>query len=230
MKASVLTAFGPPEVLQLREVAAPVAKGHDVLIRVRATSVNFGDLLVRNFATLSPRAFHMPWQFWLIGRLSFGLRRPRVRILRSEFSGTVEAVGAHVTQFEKGDAVFGCSGPSMGAYAELLCVPERAVLALKSTKLGNEEAAACPYGALMTLGLLRKVRRQRQQRVLVVGASGGHRPHGHPAGKEPLRRHGGRRLRHGSATTTTSKSAREPSRRCWRCARTCASRTVAVRE
>lgn len=153
-----------------------MAKGHDVLIRVRATSVDFGDLLVRNFATVSPRTFHMPWLFWLIGRLSFGSRRPRVPILGSEFSGTVEAVGAHVTQFEKGDAAFGYRGPSMGAYAELLCVPERGVLALKPTKLRDEEAAACPYGALMALGLLRKIRqqrRQRRQRVLVAGASGG---------------------------------------------------------
>lgn len=173
MKASVLTAFGPPDVLQLREVAAPVAKGHDVLIRVRATSVNFGDLLVRNFAAVSPRAFHMPGLFWLIGKLSFGFRRPRIRILGSEFSGTVEAVGAHVTRFKKGDAVFGYRGPSMGAYAELLCMPERGVLALKPANLTDEEAASCPYGALMALDLLRKIRLQPGQRVLVVGASGG---------------------------------------------------------
>lgn len=69
MKAAVLSAFGPPDVLHLREVTAPVVKGHDVLIRVRATSVNFGDLLVRNFAAVSPHAFHMPWLFWLIGKL-----------------------------------------------------------------------------------------------------------------------------------------------------------------
>lgn len=173
MKAAVLTDFGPPEVLQLREVAAPVASGRDVLIRVRATSVNFGDLLVRNFAAVSPRDFHMPWLFWLIGRLSFGFDRPRVHILGSEFSGIVEAVGARVTRFKKGDAVFGYRGPRMGAYAELLCMPERGVLATKPTNVTDEEAAACPYGAVMALDLLRKIRVQPGQRMLVVGASGG---------------------------------------------------------
>jgi len=78
VKAAVLTEFGPPEVLHVREVAAPVAKGsHDLLIRVRATSVNFGDTLVRNFAAVSPRTFHMPWFFWLVGKLYFGFRKPR---------------------------------------------------------------------------------------------------------------------------------------------------------
>lgn len=134
----------------MREVAAPVVTGHDVLIRMRATSVNFGDLLVRNFAAVSPRCFHMPWLFWLIGKLSFGFRRPRVHILGSEFAGTVEAVGARVT-----------------------CMPERGVLAKKPANLTDEEAAACPYGALMALDLLRKIGLQPGQRVLVVGASGG---------------------------------------------------------
>ena len=144
-----------------------------MLVRVRATSVNFGDLLVCNFAAVSPRAFHMPWLFWLIGRLSVGFGRPRVHILGSEFSGTVEAVGAHVTRFKKGDAVFGYRGPRMGAYAELLCMPERGVLACKPANLTDEEAAACPYGGLMALDLLSKLRLQRGQRLLVVGASGG---------------------------------------------------------
>ena len=121
MKAAVLTEFGPPEVLHVREVAAPVAKGgHDLLIRVRATSVNFGDTLVRNFAAVSPRTFHMPWLFWLIGKVAFGFRRPRIHILGSEFAGTVEAVGERVTRFNKGDAVFGYRGSRMGAYAEYL--------------------------------------------------------------------------------------------------------------
>ena len=119
MKAAVFIEFGPPEVLHVREIAAPVAQGrHDVLIRVHATSVNFGDTLVRNFAAVSPRAFHMPWLFWLVGKLTFGFRRPRIHILGSEFAGTVEAVGELVTRFNKGDAVFGYRGARMGAYAE----------------------------------------------------------------------------------------------------------------
>ncbi|MCC7324390.1 MAG: alcohol dehydrogenase catalytic domain-containing protein, partial [Gemmatimonadaceae bacterium] len=173
MKASVLTAFGPPEVLQVGEVAAPVAGEHEVLIRVRATTVTFADRLVRNFAAVSPRAFHMPWLFWLVSKLSFGFRTPRVRILGSEFSGTVEGVGARVTQFKPGDAVYGFRGARMGAYAEYLCMNERGMLARKPATLTFEEAASLPYGALMAMALLRTLGLQRGQRLLVVGASGG---------------------------------------------------------
>ncbi|MFN8061105.1 MAG: NAD(P)-dependent alcohol dehydrogenase [Vicinamibacterales bacterium] len=173
MRAAVLTAFGPPEVLRIGEVATPTPKPHEVLIRVRASSVNFGDTLVRNFAAVSPRAFHMPWVFWLIGKAAFGFTRPRVSILGSEFSGTVEAVGDDVTRFKRGDTVFGYRGPRMGAYAEYLCMPEQGVLAMKPGNLTDEEAAACPYGALMAWGLLRKLHLRPGQRVLVVGASGG---------------------------------------------------------
>ena len=173
MKASVLTAFGPPEVLQVGEVGTPVTGEHEVLIRVRATTVTFADRLVRNFAAVSPRAFHMPWLFWLVSKLSFGFRTPRVRILGSEFSGTVEGVGALVTQFEPGDAVYGFRGARMGAYAEYLCMNERGMLALKPATLTFEEAASLPYGALMAMALLRTLGLQRGQRLLVVGASGG---------------------------------------------------------
>ena len=174
MKAAVLTEFGPPEVLHMREVGTPVVKGgHDILIRVHATSVNFGDTLVRNFAAVSPRAFHMPWLFWLIGKLAFGFRRPRIHILGSEFAGTVEAVGTRVTRFNKGDAVFGYRGARMGAYAEYLSMPENGVVTAKPANMTYQEAAGCPYGALMALGLLTKTHLQPGQDVLVVGASGG---------------------------------------------------------
>lgn len=174
MTAAYLDQFGPPEVLGLREVAAPpMAHAHDVLVRVHATSVNFGDTLVRNFAAVTPRAFHMPWLFWFIGKLTFGFTRPRVHILGSEFAGTVEAVGTEVTRFRSGDAVFGYCGPRMGAYAEYLCVRDDAIVARKPDRLTWEEAAGCPYGALMALGVLRKAGVQRGEHVLVVGASGG---------------------------------------------------------
>lgn len=174
MKAAYLAEFGPPEVLRVRDVAAPVpAHPHDVLVRVRATSVNFGDTLVRNFAAVTPQAFHMPWLFWLIGRVTFGFRRPRVHILGSEYAGTVEAVGAEVTRFQPGDAVFGYCGARMGAYAEYLCVRDTAIVTRKPDRLTWDEAAGCPYGALMALGVLRKAGVQRGQHVLVVGASGG---------------------------------------------------------
>lgn len=173
MKASVLTGFGPPHVLQLREVPRPAPKANEVLVRVHATAVNFGDTLVRNLAAISPRKFHMPFLFWLIARFSYGFRTPRVRILGSEFSGEVEAVGKAVTRFRKGDQVFGYCGPFMGAYAEYLCMPENGVLTTKPANMTAEEAATIPYAAVMAYGLLKKVRLRPGQRVLVVGASGG---------------------------------------------------------
>lgn len=173
MKAAVFTEYGPPEVLHLSEVAEPVPGDRDVLVRVRATSVNFGDSLVRNFKAISPRKFHMPLLFWLIGRGTFGFTRPRRTVLGSEFAGEVVAVGRDVSRFEVGEPVFGYSGPRMGAYAEYLCVPEDAVMTSKPSTLTDEEAAAIPYGAIMALGLLRKAHIQPGQRVLVVGASGG---------------------------------------------------------
>lgn len=173
MRASILTEFGPPDVLQLRDVARPVPKDRDVMVRVRATAVSFGDTLVRNFAAVTPAEFHMPWLFWLIGRLTFGFRRPRIGILGSEFAGEVEAVGERVKRFKKGDQVFGFTGPRMGAYAEYLCVREDGVVTAKPANMTYEQAAAGPYGAIMALGLLRRIRLRPGQRILVVGASGG---------------------------------------------------------
>lgn len=173
MKAVVFTEYGPPDVLLVREVATPVPNDREVLIRIRAASVNFGDMVVRNFKAVTPAKFHMPLLFWLIGRVTFGLRRPRVRILGSEFAGEIAAVGRDVTRFKEGDQVFGFRGPRMGAYAEYLCMPERGVLAAKPANLSFTEAAAVPYGALMALSLLRKIDIQPGQRVLVNGASGG---------------------------------------------------------
>ncbi|MGB5758714.1 MAG: NAD(P)-dependent alcohol dehydrogenase [Acidimicrobiales bacterium] len=145
----------------------------DVLVRVHATSVNFGDTLVRNFKAVSPRQFHMPLLFWLIGRAQFGIRRPRTQVLGSEFAGEVAAVGRRVTRYKVGDRVFGFRGPRMGGYAEYLCVPEQAVMAPMPANVTFEEAATVPYGAIMAWGLLRKIRVRSGQRVLVVGASGG---------------------------------------------------------
>lgn len=173
MKAAVLTEYGPPEALQLREVAGPRPGDGDVLIRVHATSVNFGDLIARNLAAVSPREFHMPLLFWVIAKLSFGIRRPRVRILGSEFAGEVEAVGSAVKRFKKGDRVFGFRGPRMGAYAEYLRMPEDGVITTMPHDLTYEEAAAIPYGAIMALGLLRRAQVGPGKSVLVVGASGG---------------------------------------------------------
>jgi NADPH:quinone reductase-like Zn-dependent oxidoreductase len=173
MKAIVCTKFGPPEVLQLQEVEKPTPKSREILIKTHATPVNFGDALVRNFSSVSPRKFHMPFLFWFMGKIYFGFRKPKISILGSEFSGEVESVGKDVRRFSQGDRVFGYRGPRMGAYAEYLCMPENGVVAPKPANMTYEEAAAVPYGAIMALNVLRKANLQPGQKILVNGASGG---------------------------------------------------------
>jgi NADPH:quinone reductase-like Zn-dependent oxidoreductase len=173
MNAIVCTKFGPPEVLQLREVGKPTPKKNEILIKIHATPVSFGDTLVRNFNAISPRKFHMPFLFWLMGKMYFGFRKPKITILGSEFSGEVEAVGKDVRRFREGDPVFGYRGPRMGAYAEYLCMLENGVVARRPANMTCEEAAAVPYGAIMALNVLRKANLQPGQKVLVNGASGG---------------------------------------------------------
>ena len=177
MKAIVYTKYGSPDVLQLKEVEKPIPKDNEILIRVYAVSINFGDMMVRNFKAITPKKFHMPFLFWLIGKISFGIRKPRIKILGSEFSGLVESTGKNVTRFKKGDKVFGYRGPKMGAYAEYLCMPEKGVLAIKPTNMTYEEAAVVPYGAIMALNLFRKINIQPGQKVLINGASGGIGPY-----------------------------------------------------
>jgi NADPH:quinone reductase-like Zn-dependent oxidoreductase len=172
MKAIVYTEYGSPDVLHLAEVAEPAPKDNEVLIRVHATPVNFGDLIARNIRSITPRKFNMPLIFWLATRLAFGFNKPKSPILGNEFAGVVEAVGAQATRFRPGDAVFGYRGQKMGAYAEYVCMPESGMLALKPTQMTFEEAATVPYGALTALALLRKVNLQPGQKMLINGASG----------------------------------------------------------
>ena len=173
MKAIVFTEFGPPEVLQLKEVEKPVPGDKEILVRVYATPVSFGDMLVRHLKEISPGKFHMPLLFWIFAKMYFGFRKPRITIPGSEFAGEIEAVGKDVKKFSKGDEVFGYRGPRMGAYAEYLCMAEDGVVAIKPANMTHEEAAAVPYGAIMALNLLKKVDLRPGQRVLVNGASGG---------------------------------------------------------
>ena len=173
MKAVVYTEFGPPEVLRVADVPVPTPKDDEVLVRVRAASVAYGDMLARNFKDVSGREFNMPLPLLLPQRMVFGFRRPKVNILGSEFSGEVEATGAQVTRFKPGDQVYGYLGPRMGAYAEYVCISETGVLALKPANMTHEQAAAVPYGAIMATSLLRRANVQPGQKVLINGASGG---------------------------------------------------------
>ena len=173
MKAIVYTQYGPPDVLQVKEVEQPTPKDNEILIRIRATPVNFGDTLARNFSAVSPGEFTMPAPLWLPVRIQMGYSKPKRTILGSEFAGDIEAVGKDVTRFKPGDAVFGYRAMNFGAYAEYLCMPEDGLVTEKPSNMSYEEAATVPYGALTALNLLRKVDIQPGQKVLVNGASGG---------------------------------------------------------
>ena len=174
MKAIIYEEFGPPEVLKLTEIDKPTPKNNEVLIRVFAVTIGYGDLIARNIRNLSPKKFAMPFLFWLIARITFGIRKPRKKILGAEFSGQIESVGKDVTMFEKGDQVFGYTAQSMKAYAEYLTIPEDGILSLKPSNMTFEEAAVMPYGGIMALTLLRdKVNLQPGQKILINGASGG---------------------------------------------------------
>ena len=160
MKAIVRETYGPPDVLHLEEVPLPTLGDGDVLVRVRAASTNAGDWhLLRG----TPLPF----------RLVAGLRSPKFKIIGTDVAGHVEAVGRNVTQFRPGDEVFGeLSRCGFGAYAEFAAAPETA-LALKPANLSFEEAATIPTAGCTALQGLRKGRIQREQRVLINGASGG---------------------------------------------------------
>ena len=173
MKAIVCAEFGSPDVLRLDEVPRPEPKKGEILVKVRASSVNFGDLMARSFRSVTPRGFNMPFAFWLIAKMAMGWRKPRIRVLGNEFAGEVVEVGQDVTRFKPGDHVFGSTSDRFGAYAEYMCLSEKAPVAPKPAGLSYEEAAVIPYGAVHALSILRRAKLGPGQRILINGASGG---------------------------------------------------------
>jgi NADPH:quinone reductase-like Zn-dependent oxidoreductase len=156
MKAIIYTQYGPPEVLQFKEVAKPALNDNEVLIKVHAASVNTLDLAIRG-----------PFVARII---TGGLRKPKDQRLGVDRAGRVEAIGRNVTQFQPGDEVF---GRGVGAFAEYACAREDCVV-LKPANLSFEAAAAVPVAALTALqGLRDKGQIQPGQKVLIHGASGG---------------------------------------------------------
>lgn len=170
MKAVVCSKYGPPEVLQFKDVKKPVPKNNQVLIKVNATTVHIGDTKVRRLEPGLGRV--SDFFFKPLMRVKLGFNRPRKGILGMELSGIIEAVGKDVTLFKAGDAVFASTEFEFGAYAEYCCMSEDAILAIKPTNITFEEAAPLSNGGLTALLNLRKANIQKGQKVLIYGASG----------------------------------------------------------
>ena len=147
MKAVVYEKYGPPDVLQLKEVAKPAPEDNEVLIRIHATTVTSGDWRVRSL--------DVPTGFGLISRLIFGISRPRQPILGTELAGEVESIGKKVSKFKVGDQVFAFSGAGMGCHAEYKCMSEDGAVARKPVDLTYDEAAALSFGGTTALHFFR---------------------------------------------------------------------------
>lgn len=165
MRAAMYRSYDPPEVVSVEDIAKPVPKPHEVLIKIHAATVSSGDWRARSLS--------MPPGFGPIAPLVFGVRRPRQPVLGTELSGEIEATGAKVSKFKVGDAVFGFPSFAMGAHAEYRVMAEDGRIALKPRNLSFPEAAALCFGGVTALQFLRDRAKVRAgEKVLVIGASG----------------------------------------------------------
>lgn len=159
MRAVVHDRYGPPEVLRVEDIPQPVPGNDEVLIKIHATTVNRTDCALR---AAEP----------FFSRFITGIRRPRERVLGSEFAGTVESLGSAVTEFKVGDRVFGEKPWKFGAHADYICMQENAALAHMPEAASFDEAGAVCDGALLALNCLRPGKVRSGQSILIYGASG----------------------------------------------------------
>jgi NADPH:quinone reductase-like Zn-dependent oxidoreductase len=164
MKAVVCEKYGPPEVLELKDVAKPTCQDNEILVRIKATTVTQADIRVRGF--------RVPPSFWIPARLALGVTKPKRPVLGTELAGVVEEIGRNVKHFKPGDEIFALTGHNVGCYAEFRCMLEDRIIALKPKNISYEEAAVLPMGGLTALHFLRNGNVKSGQKVLIYGASG----------------------------------------------------------
>ena len=166
MKAVICPQYGPPEVLQLREVAKPIPKDSQILVKIVATTVNSGDARVRS---LRVKGFMK-----VIMRLVLGISKPRQPILGTTFSGIVEAVGDKVSKFKVGDNVFGMRGFKLGTHAEYIAVDQHSHVLKMPKNATYEEAAAIVFGGHTAIYFLEKAKiaEKPTKKILIIGATG----------------------------------------------------------
>ncbi len=164
MRAAVASAYGPPEVIRVKEIPTPEPKDDEVLIRIRAAGISAGDTELRTF--------HFPAWFWIPLRLYFGVFKPRFKVFGTEFAGVVESVGSKVHAFKPGDRVFGSTGARFGTHAEYLAIGANRTMVHLPEEISFEEAAGIPIGGLNGLHFTRLAKIQKGERVLVYGATG----------------------------------------------------------
>lgn len=165
MKAILATKYGPPNILKITDIPKPVISDNEILVKTNVVAVTTADIRIRSA--------RFPKGFGLLARLAFGITKPRQPVLGSAFSGVVEAVGKHVTEYEPGTEVCGLTGMKMGAYAEYIKIDPRKSTAVKSRAISHEEAAGMLFGGTAALYFLRdKLRTTSGDSIIINGASG----------------------------------------------------------
>lgn len=164
MKAYYCTSYGPPEILEQRDVPIPKPAANQIVVKVKAVPVTVGDCRIR--------AFRVPPSFQFMAKIVLGFNRPRKPVLGRYFAGVVESIGNKVTRFKTGDRVFGCTGRKFGTYAQFVCIAEKACVATIPDNINFEQAAAILWGNGTALHFLQKTDVNKEQHIIINGASG----------------------------------------------------------